>query len=630
MELKTTLQDYTQPDFIKLVEKIWAVECTKQEHDALVAHFDRVSGHPLGADLIFHPGKHEFSGLSHSADTVVKRVRLWHNRQGKTAFKGELLPAARPVVRLSPAERAKRNSAQNLSHAKTLEQDVSAAGDVAEQSLAQWKLANVQLVIPSVVGLPDADQQSLIRLLKQVDALEEAWFRARKGMQKFRYHKMSVELARKSALRDASISSLDKGIQAQVLALTTVMSDRYLDRCASLEKRNAALHISTQDVLKRAEEVIIRLRGPFNQHSAAHERVFEVSVNDANLRPCLLINGAPLSGKNSLGQLDHALRSSVAEFAWRISSNEDQHLSYLAAIVLFHFNNVGDEQRFGMSVPLSEFVPLEGRHWQHLARSKAEVYLPFRLHSANGLSSPLRFFQGLKPLNEFSQVHVVPINPAELPSLVRVRAASWDSHHHAFSFTADGLLPSTVRWATTPTDQTVEQPIIEGVDVRRKISAIQVPSVPLLEVNPAMADVEFDDYVVVFPEGSGIEPVYLMFKDARQYAGVVTGQGQSVNEGWLSFALKAQGAAVPSVVAGQLHGQVFKCFELFTHAFWKAVATNPALSAQFGVLNQQRMQNGAPPFADEAGLKDPFLLLHRKTVAEGGAVYDMDNLMIDY
>jgi len=45
MELKASLQDYTEPEFLSFVEKIWAVDVCKQDHDRLVNHFDRVAGH---------------------------------------------------------------------------------------------------------------------------------------------------------------------------------------------------------------------------------------------------------------------------------------------------------------------------------------------------------------------------------------------------------------------------------------------------------------------------------------------------------------------------------------------------------------------------------------------------------
>ena len=630
MELKATLQDYTQPEFLALVEKIWAVDVRKQDHDMLIAHFDRVSGHPKGADLIFYPGA-EIDGLGHSAGTVVERVKRWQNSQGKAAYKDNVWPVVpvRPGDRLSVAERASKSSAKNLSAAQQLDHDVGMAGSAADQSLAQLESCVVQLYLPAVGVSAEGNRQNLSPLLKQVDALEEARFQVLKGIQKFNTFKMTVASALKGAQRDVSSSMLDAHIQSQVLSLATSTHDHYRARLTALEQRYSDLHLRAQDTLARAGEVIVRLREPFAVRTSAHELTFEASVSDANFRPCFLISGTPLSGESNLDRLDRAVRSTVAEFAWRITSSDEEYLGYLATILLFHFDNVGDEQHFGMSVPLSELVPVEGRNWASLAHAQATVYLPFRLHCATVASKPGRFAQGLRQIEELSQVYLMPINSSTMAS-VRVRSAVWDLQRQAFSFTSDGLMPRTVLWTLPKTLQSVQDTLIEGRDVRSRVSCRDVPSLPTLELHTEIAGVEFDDYVVVFPEGAGIDPLYVMFKDAREYAGVVTGLGQPVGEGWLSSALKDEGAAVPSPVADLLRGQVFKRFDLFTRAFWKAVAANPSLSNQFSALNQQHMQNGAAPFADEAGSKDQFLLLHRKTVAEGGSVYDVDNLLIDY
>lgn len=55
MELKASLKEYTASEFQTLVDKIWAVDLPKQEHDRLINHFDRIAGHPKGADLLFYP-----------------------------------------------------------------------------------------------------------------------------------------------------------------------------------------------------------------------------------------------------------------------------------------------------------------------------------------------------------------------------------------------------------------------------------------------------------------------------------------------------------------------------------------------------------------------------------------------
>ncbi|MBD9439920.1 bacteriocin immunity protein [Pseudomonas sp. PDM04] len=86
MDLKTKLNDHTASEFHALVNKIWAVDVPKQDHDQLIDHFDRIVGHPAGADLLFYPAD---LANSNSPDNVVHLVRTWHHQQGTAAFKGE-------------------------------------------------------------------------------------------------------------------------------------------------------------------------------------------------------------------------------------------------------------------------------------------------------------------------------------------------------------------------------------------------------------------------------------------------------------------------------------------------------------------------------------------------------------
>ncbi|WPN44900.1 bacteriocin immunity protein [Pseudomonas sp. P1.8] len=100
MELKATLKDYTQSEFQALVNRIWAVDLPRQDHDRLIEHFDRICGHPKGADLLFYP---DDKVNSHSAESVVYYVRNWHHEKGEVKARaqqscGSSFPVA-PTVR---------------------------------------------------------------------------------------------------------------------------------------------------------------------------------------------------------------------------------------------------------------------------------------------------------------------------------------------------------------------------------------------------------------------------------------------------------------------------------------------------------------------------------------------------
>ena len=59
MELKSTLKEYTASEFQTLINRIREVDLPKKDHDRLINHFDRIVGHPEGADLLFYPDERD-------------------------------------------------------------------------------------------------------------------------------------------------------------------------------------------------------------------------------------------------------------------------------------------------------------------------------------------------------------------------------------------------------------------------------------------------------------------------------------------------------------------------------------------------------------------------------------------
>jgi hypothetical protein len=90
-------------------------------------------------------------------------------------------------------------------------------------------------------------------------------------------------------------------------------------------------------------------------------------------------------------------------------------------------------------------------------------------------------------------------------------------------------------------------------------------------------------------------------------------------------------APVPGQVAAKLSGQEFSDFAAFTRAFWQAVARTPDLAMTFSEANLARMRQGLAPLAPEAqnvAELRAYMLEHKLSVAQGGEVYDLNNLVI--
>ncbi|MCA6223100.1 bacteriocin immunity protein [Photorhabdus antumapuensis] len=83
MNLKNKLEDYTEAEFLSLLNKIWAVDVSEEEHDNLIDHFEKLSEHPNGNGLIFYPS----SGQDDSPEGIVKQIKEWRAKNGKPDFK---------------------------------------------------------------------------------------------------------------------------------------------------------------------------------------------------------------------------------------------------------------------------------------------------------------------------------------------------------------------------------------------------------------------------------------------------------------------------------------------------------------------------------------------------------------
>ncbi|CAI8804445.1 Pyocin [Pseudomonas chlororaphis] len=141
---------------------------------------------------------------------------------------------------------------------------------------------------------------------------------------------------------------------------------------------------------------------------------------------------------------------------------------------------------------------------------------------------------------------------------------------------------------------------------------------------------EYKDFILVFPPGSGVQPLYIVLS-VRKTPGVVTGQGQDINGVWLAGAGSGLGSPIPTEIADQLRGKEFRSFDAFREAFWKAVGNDSDLRSQFRTVNQKLLDKGFSPYTPESGRvgsREKYELHHHVGIAQGGAIYDVDNLSV--
>ncbi|MDR6609357.1 S-type pyocin domain-containing protein [Pseudomonas synxantha] len=158
-----------------------------------------------------------------------------------------------------------------------------------------------------------------------------------------------------------------------------------------------------------------------------------------------------------------------------------------------------------------------------------------------------------------------------------------------------------------------------------------IPVLPQNETFPAVDEGEIGASIPGFPGDMELPSPDALFRDRRDDPGVATGVGQVVSGVWLGEAARGEGAPVPSRIADQLRWQEFRNFHGFRRAFWKAVAADVELRSQFTPIDLHLMKRGNAPYAsanDRNGGRIKHEIHHLDEVAEGGAVYDMDNLVV--
>lgn len=505
MKLENKLLDYDERTFLGFVQAIWDVEVQKSEHSQLIAHFDKIVGHPAGSDLLFYSDADE-NGSTNSPDYIVATIKSWHQQQGRAAFKGQTLqpPPARQT--LTPAQRASQSSARNLEKVRKLVADIQASEQETKQKLAVLEQQLARNPAPN--GTP---AQQLAASLAALRALELAQHQAKRAVDQLKHLQMSVKLSLDAAKRDATSPFLNAATQAIVLREITAGSQRHATALAAALARHPALYGRGVKLIESLEARVAQLakatatgpgHGPLTLMAAAHS---------ASLHPALLTaQGLSREVAQQQHHLIQTFRSATAELDWQATSLQGDHPGTYADVVEFVLSTPSDDPRFALTVPLVEMFDSSPLDWAALAKAHAEVSLPVRLCSqVRGAGAGV--VTGIKPFTRYSHVVMTSTQGAVVSSFVRVRAARWDNARQAFVFTSEGKGPVTVVWHKGDLPYAPH-------DLSRpsSIGFLRMPNVPRIERFAALAQAQFDDYVVVFAPESGLAPLYIMFRDRRE------------------------------------------------------------------------------------------------------------------
>ena len=91
MIFKSALEEYTEVEFLSFLGELFhhTSDLKGQELEkylnSLVDHFDRITEHPDGSDVLFYPKE----GQEDSPAGILKEVKEWRARNNKPGFKPE-------------------------------------------------------------------------------------------------------------------------------------------------------------------------------------------------------------------------------------------------------------------------------------------------------------------------------------------------------------------------------------------------------------------------------------------------------------------------------------------------------------------------------------------------------------
>lgn len=208
-----------------------------------------------------------------------------------------------------------------------------------------------------------------------------------------------------------------------------------------------------------------------------------------------------------------------------------------------------------------------------------------------------------------------------------------------------GITPAVLPWPIRPVGVGTWTPLVPpGIEhlghttspVTPSIPAVYpgtpiIPVLPQNETFPAVDEGQIGASIPGYPADMELPSPDVLFLDRRDDPGTAIGWGSDASEVWLGDDARGKGAPIPSHIADQLRWQEFRNFHGFRRAFWKAVAADAELSSQFKTIDLILMQKGKAPFAspnDRNGGRVKFEIHHIFEVAQGGGVYDMDNLLV--
>ena len=158
-------------------------------------------------------------------------------------------------------------------------------------------------------------------------------------------------------------------------------------------------------------------------------------------------------------------------------------------------------ERYAFSRPLSDLAPGLNDDLSAIAAANGNVDLPVRISSKTAADGQ-------------SEVFVALADGITVPSKVRVVAATFNAQQNVYSVTTEDVPPRTLTWTpiVDPGNNSTTSPAGQPTPTVYT-GATVAPVTGRIDAFPGLAEAGFNDFITVFPAGSGLPPIYVMFSE---------------------------------------------------------------------------------------------------------------------
>lgn len=374
-----------------------------------------------------------------------------------------------------------RTASDFIIRAKKIESVITPDSQASERWDRSYKAAYSAKLLTDTIQLLNNQSVNVRNFLAAVQADEQTRMAADREAQR-----VATELARLAAEAEVRQVAAE---QARIAA------EAEARRVAAEQTRIAAEQEAKRQAEEHAHKEAIKAANTFPAAGAASGPVFTIAGGAVATTPEVSI------------ALKAALRFAVTSAAAAVAASIGPVLVGFAALLVP--SRLGNSERLAMSIPLAELAPVQRQERWAIAAERGGTDLPMRI--------------GFKPTGTGIEVFVATTDGVKLPSTVPVRLATYDAQLNVYRVIPPNSSTSTLTWtpAVTPGNNSTQLPVAQP-DLPVYPGATVVPVEGRIDRLPALVT-GWENFITVFPDDSGIPPLYVVFSSPYDGA-TVTGE----------------------------------------------------------------------------------------------------------